>query len=222
MTPVDGTIARCRLALVVSLAIAAAWLAGWSAGLVAQGPQGLDVSRPVGYFIAKGDPRDSFRPGDSQLAQWALESWHRTIGATLKLSAMPEPSARVRVYWGSPRGGQYGEMRSLLVGGQVGAAVFVRPDMNALGPDIAVLTEKDPLLRDAIVFLTCVHELGHAFGLEHTANFRDIMYSFQYGGDIVEYFSRYRRKLKTRDDIPQVSAMSDADVVKARTLYPER
>lgn len=218
----DGIVARCRVALLVSLALTAGWLASRSAGLGAQGPQVLDVSRPVGYFIATGDAGDSYRPSDSQLAHWALESWQRTIGSMLKLSAVPEPSARVRVYWGSPRGGQYGEMRSLLVGGQIGAAVFVRPDMNALGPDIAALAEKDPLLRETIVYLTCVHELGHAFGLEHTSDFRDIMYSFQYGGDIVEYFSRYRRKLKSRDDIATVSATSDADVVKARTLYPER
>jgi predicted Zn-dependent protease len=65
-----------------------------------------------------------------------------------------------------------------------------------------------------------VHELGHAFGLEHTADFRDIMYSFQYGGNFVEYFSRYRRRLKSREEIAQVSGMSEADIAKVRTLYP--
>jgi hypothetical protein len=219
----DGIVARCRVALIVSLTLAAAWLAvARSAGVVAQGPRVLDASRPIGYFVATGDTRDSYRTGDSQLAQWALESWQRTIGSMLKLSAVAEPSALVRVYWGSARGGQYGEMRSLQVGDQIGAAVFIRPDMDALGPDIAALAGQDPLLRETIVYLTCVHELGHAFGLEHTADFRDIMYSFQYGGDIVEYFDRYRRKLKTRDDIAHVSAMSDGDIVRARTLYPAR
>ena len=42
----------------------------------------------------------------------------------------------------------------------------------------------DKLLRDAIVYLTCLHETGHALGLQHTDAFADIMYSFQYGGDI--------------------------------------
>jgi hypothetical protein len=47
--------------------------------------------------------------------------------------------------------------------------------------------------------------------LEHTANFADIMYSFQYGGDIAEYFGRYRRLLESRADIRRHSGMSAAD-----------
>jgi hypothetical protein len=72
-------------------------------------------------------------------------------------------------------------------------------------------TGDDQLLRDAIVYLTCLHETGHALGLPHTAAFEDIMYSFQYGGDIPEYFGRYRRKLHGRDDIHRNAGMSDAD-----------
>ena len=56
-----------------------------------------------------------------------------------------------------------------------------------------------------------LHETGHALGLPHTAAFDDIMYSFQYGGDIPEYFARYRRKLRTRDDIGRNSGLSEAD-----------
>jgi len=74
----------------------------------------------------------------------------------------------------------------------------------------------DRLLRDAIVYLTCLHETGHALGLSHTAVFADIMYSFQYGGDIEEYFGRYRRKLETRGDIAKNSGMSGAD--RARVI----
>ena len=35
--------------------------------------------------------------------------------------------------------------------------------------------------------------------------------SFQYGGDIVEYFARYRRKLKMRDDIHRTSGLNAGD-----------
>ena len=56
-------------------------------------------------------------------------------------------------------------------------------------------------LRDTIVYLTCLHESGHALGLVHTRAFADIMYSFQYGGDITAYFERYRVQLKMRADI---------------------
>jgi hypothetical protein len=68
-------------------------------------------------------------------------------------------------------------------------------------------------MRDAIVYLTCLHESGHALGLAHTRSFADIMYSFQYGGDITAYFQRYRVLLKTRADIPAHSGISDADRV---------
>ena len=82
------------------------------------------------------------------------------------------------------------------------------------GAEVYVVTPeagRDALLRDAIVYLTCVHETGHALGLEHTAAFADIMYSFQFGGDIPEYFGRYRRKLAARADIHKTSALSDDD-----------
>jgi hypothetical protein len=45
------------------------------------------------------------------------------------------------------------------------------------------------------------------------------MYFFGYGGDIVEYFSRYRRQLKSRSDIPSVSGLSDADITRLKALH---
>ena len=204
-----------RALIVLGLALA------WCAGITAQprGPRALDASGPIGTFIAAGDQRERYRPADRQLAQWALDAWQRAAGSVLRLTPTPEASARVRLYWAGPQSGQYGEMRSLQVDGRVGAAVYIRPDTTSLGPDIHALAISDPLFRDTVVYLTCVHELGHAFGLEHTGDFRDIMYSFQYGGNFVEYFSRYRRQLKSRDDIAQASGMSEADIAKVRTLY---
>ena len=69
----------------------------------------------------------------------------------------------------------------------------------------------DELLRDAIVYLTCLHETGHAFDLPHTAEFEDIMYSFEIGGRSREYFARYRRELATREDIRKRSGISKGD-----------
>jgi hypothetical protein len=203
-----------RALIVLSLALA------WCAGIAAQSRRSrpLDASGPIGTFIAAGDQRERYRPADGQLAQWALDAWQRAAGSALQLTPTPEASARVRLYWAGPQSGQYGEMRSLQVDGRVGAAVFIRPDTTSLGPDIHALATSDPLFRDTVVYLTCVHELGHAFGLEHTTDFRDIMYSFEYGGNIVEYFS-YRRQLKSRDDIAHASGMSEADIAKVRTLY---
>ena len=180
----------------------------------------LDTREPVTYFIADGKKETGYRPSDRQLATWALEAWQRTAGPGLRIEASAETSALVRVYWAEPQDSQYGEMRPLTVGDRRGAAVFIRPDVEALGPDIAARARKDELFRETIVYLTCVHELGHAFGLSHTSEFADIMYFFGFGGDIVQYFDRYRVRLRSRNDIPTVPALSDGDVKRLKAMYP--
>lgn len=95
----------------------------------------------------------------------------------------------------------------------------VAPAIASLSEPLATLTREDRLLRDSIVYLTCVHEIGHVIGLPHTRKFEDIMYSFTYGGDIVEYFSRYRRNLKSRADIAGISGLSDNDRAVLKSLY---
>jgi len=214
MTRFNGQASRALIAVTLVCACRA------GAGAQPTASRVLAASGPIGTFIAAGDQRERYSVADRQLAQWAFDAWQRAAGSALQLAPMPEALARIRLYWAGPQSGQYGEMRPLRVNGEAGAAVYIRPDTASLGPDIHALATADPLFRDTVVYLTCVHELGHAFGLEHTADFRDIMYSFQYGGDFVEYFSRYRRQLKSRNDIPRVSGLSDADLAKLRRLYP--
>ena len=183
-------------------------------------PQPLDASQPIPYFIADGAGRPGFRATDRELAGWAMAAWQRNAGTALRLDAAPESTAIVRLYWANPRDGQYGEMRPLIAQGRHGAAVYIRPDMDGLGPEIAQRAATDDLLRDSIVYLTCLHELGHALGLSHTASFDDVMYFFGHGGDIVEYFSRYRRQLRSRADIARIAGLSNGDIKRLRVLYP--
>lgn len=164
------------------------------------------ASQKYTYWIEPcTDPASMCRPDDPQLAQWAFQAWQKASAGKLEFARVPDRDrARIRLYWASAERGLYGETRPMFFNGhQLGAEVYVLPS--------PLPTNGDRLLRDAIVYLTCLHESGHALGLMHTAVFADIMYSFQYGGDIDEYFGRYRRKLATRADIEKNSGMSAAD-----------
>lgn len=149
---------------------------------------------------------------DSQLAVWALEAWAQASnGRIVVKAANGRQEARLRVLWAGGSMHLYGETRPIDVYGQQGAELFILPDLAALGDEIAKAGSGDKLYRDSIVYLTCLHESGHALGLPHNRDFEDIMYSFQYGGDIVEYFARYRRKLKVREDIRRNSGLNASD-----------
>lgn len=182
-------------------------------------PQAHDAKGLITYFIADGTGKPGYHSSDPELARWALQAWQRNAANGLHFAAAPESSALIRVYWAGPDSGEYGETRPIVVGGQQGAAVFIRPDIDSLGEEIARRARADTLLRDSIVYLTCLHELGHALGLTHTRDFRDIMYYFGFGGDVVEYFGRYRSQVHTRNDIAGVSGLSEDDVKRIRAIY---
>jgi hypothetical protein len=158
------------------------------------------------YWIQPCDnPESHCRPGDPELAQWALEAWEAASEGKLTLEkTVAEAKAHIRIYWATANQGLYGEARPIMVEGVRGAEVYVLPGIVPAG-------ETDTILRDAVVYLTCLHETGHALGLSHTARYADIMYSFQYGGDIPEYFNRYRRLLSAREDMRKHSGMSAED-----------
>ena len=180
----------------------------------------LDASGTVTYFIADGAPESAYQPSDRDLATWALRAWERSVGGALRFESSSEDEALIRVYWVQPDAGLYGEMQPVTVNGLRGAAVYVRPDTDASGEAIARRARTDPLFRDTVVYLTCLHELGHALGLAHTDNFADIMYFFGFGGDIPEFFNRYRMELNDRDSISGVSGLSTEDISRVRALYP--
>jgi hypothetical protein len=181
--------------------------------IVSTGPPTGPTTLPI--YIAPA-PSGAMR-NDVDLARWALAAWQRAGAGTLRFVPAPEETALLRLYWvDGERAGGFGEMRPIAVGDRFGAEVFVNTNMDLLGPEIAAQARADRLYRDTIVYLTCVHELGHGLGLEHTDAFDDIMYSFQYGGDIPGYFARYRRKLRARADIAKHDGLSAADVAQLR------
>jgi hypothetical protein len=177
----------------------------------------LTAAEEYSYWIeacpATTSRSTSCEAGDPELARWALEAWQReSAGAMTLKKAENEEHARLRLHWANGTANLYGETEPILVDGKRGANIFVLP---------SVAPGADKLLRDAIVYLTCLHESGHALGLPHTRNFADIMYSFQYGGDIPAYFGRYRVLLKTRTDISAHSGISDSDRLAFRVAIQE-
>jgi len=122
-----------------------------------------------------------------------MGAWQTASGGKLKVERTPDPSAAdIRVYWITTQDGLYGEAQ--------GGNVYVRPEPG------------EGLARETVLYLTCLHETGHALGLRHTSEFADIMYNFQFGGNIAEYFGRYTRKLSRREDIRKNSGISSNDL----------
>ena len=199
-----------------------ATLTGYTATTQAQRTpaiEAIDTDGPVTYFIAEGSKESHYKQTDYELATWALRAWEKSVGGTLQFIPGSETTALLRIYWVPAISGQYGEMWPLFVDGKRGAGVFIRPNIDALGDELAQQAKVDSLFRDTIVYLTCLHELGHALGLSHTTNYADIMYSFGFGGDISAFFTRYRNQLKSRQDIKRVTGLSESDISRLRSLY---
>ena len=210
------------VAPLIVIAALAAPLFGQQPAAGQRGGTGRRGPRTLTYFIEPGRDATGFKPGDRELAMWAVQDWERHADGRIRFVPATEDRARIRINWVSPREGQYGETRRTMVGNRIVAMVYIRPDTTSLGPAVSELSLTDPLFRDAIVYLTCLHELGHAIGLTHTADDRDIMYSFEFGGDVRLYFDRYRGQLKNRAAIATTTGLSPHDIDRLRAIYQPR
>jgi hypothetical protein len=198
---------------------AAAVVVALSVSAPAQAPPKLvplSESGVITYYIADGIPSFGSRIGDDELATWAFQEWERAAGGTIRLERIAEESeAMIRLYWLSWAPAKYGEMKPQVASRPQSALVFVRPDTHAKHKTLGSAAAKDRLLRDTIVYLTTLHEIGHAFGLGHTDAEEDVMRT----EGAADNFRRYRQRLKTRADIAKVEWLSDADTARIRRLY---
>jgi hypothetical protein len=173
---------------------------------------------PAARHWAKGqtirvwvDPSNAPPNGDV-LVDRAMRTWTRAADGRFTLVKLTTADAPVRVHF-MAADYRYG-VTAPRVDRQTGLIVHA---------EVAVAADagRTPLERSIIVYLTALHELGHALGLEHTTDINTIMYLFRQPGDGERFFGAYARHVRTLDDIgsDQATGLSPDDVTALRTLY---
>ena len=156
---------------------------------------------------------DSAPSGASALLDRACATWTRAAAGRFVIEKAPSrDAAAVRVRF-ARADGIYGEAAPRIdraTGFIASADVVIAGDIPG-----------DVLHQRIVVYLTALHELGHALGLPHTDAFDDIMYAFRHPDDGARYFGAYRSRLRTSEDIgsDRAPGLSAADISALRSLY---
>jgi hypothetical protein len=154
--------------------------------------------------------------GASVLVERAMKTWTDASAGQLTLVRANTPAeAAIRIVF-VQSDTNYGEAAPRV---DPGTGFIARADIaiNAAVPD-------DPMNARIVVYLTALHELGHALGLAHSDTFSAIMYRFRRADDGARYFGAYRRKVQSLDDVgrPAATGLDPEDVKALRSLYAAR
>jgi hypothetical protein len=163
----------------------------------------------IGVWV---DPQRAPLGGD-QLVERAMASWTTAANGLFRLERRPNrDGADIRVHFFT-RDWRYG-------------MTDARPDprtglLTSAEVVVAGDADGDALDHQIVIYLTALHELGHALGLSHTADISHIMYLFREPGDGERFFGTYRRRLRSADDIgtERATGLSPDDVRNLRALY---
>ena len=189
------------------LAVALAALM-WRPALAGQHPHWQPGATIRVWIDARSAP-----PYGASLVERAMKTWTDAARGRLTLTRTERRNdAAIRVLFISSDT-NYGETAPRVdraTGRIVSADVAINGDIAA-----------DALTARIIVYLTALHELGHALGLPHTDDFADIMYRFRHPDDGERYFGAFRQRVRSADDIGSASAtgLSQADVARLTQLY---
>jgi len=171
------------------------------------------VHWPRGAAIVVAIDRAHAPVDGPSLVERAMRTWTETADGRFTLAAAKGGErGAIRVRFASS-GDVYGETRPA-IDRRTGLISEADVVINADVPG-------DVVTQQIVVYLTALHELGHALGLPHTDDFADIMYSFRRPDDGERYFGAYRRKLRAIGDIgsPSATGLSPADVAALKRLY---
>jgi hypothetical protein len=150
--------------------------------------------------------------GAAPLVERAMKTWTDASGGRLILArAARREDAAIRIFF-ARSDTTYGEAAPR-VDRATGLITQADVSINADAPD--------GLDGRIVIYLTALHEIGHAIGLAHSDTFSAIMYRFRRPDDGERYFGAYRRQIRGVDDVgsPHATGLDAEDVAALRGLY---